>query len=276
MAGFFKQLTSFFTYKEPKNEELGFELLEGQNEGQDQNNENTRQASNESSNQKADQKQQNSKQQQNKTERQSNKQDEKNVSVKQPISVGQWNESRKAENTAKGNTCLSQNNTDDISSELCQNLATIKQKFHVPQNQDVIIREFNIGRKMKAFMVYLQGMMDKNSLDLAILPRLMSKDIFDDLSEEYPIDYLVDNILSVHGVKKSNKYSDAVMQVLNGISAMFVEGCSHCILIETRGFDKRSVEQPVTEKVVKGSQEGFTENLRTNVTLVRRIIKNEN
>ena len=45
--------------------------------------------------------------------------------------------------------------------------------------------------------------------------------------------------------------------------------------IETRGFEKRAVDSPKTETVIKGSQEAFTENLRTNITLVRRIVKNE-
>ncbi|HEX9063188.1 MAG TPA: spore germination protein, partial [Clostridia bacterium] len=42
------------------------------------------------------------------------------------------------------------------------------------------------------------------------------------------------------------------------------------------GYEKRSVEKPITENVVMGSQEGFTEDLRTNLSLIRRIIKNKN
>lgn len=264
MSGFIKQIGSFFSYKEPKNEELGFELLEDEKEdiAQDQN-ENSKEL-------------QRKKDQQIETAQQLNKKNEKKKSGKQPITVDEWNESRKAERTESDGTYQPQNNSDNISTELSINLETIKQSFHIPQNQDIIIREFKIGRKIKAIMVYLQGMMDKNTIDLAILPKLMAKDIFDDLGEENKVDYLIENVLSVHSVKKSYKYSDAVMKVLNGESALFLEGCDDCILIETRGFEKRSVGQAVTEKVVKGSQEGFTENLRTNVTLVRRIIKNEN
>lgn len=46
-------------------------------------------------------------------------------------------------------------------------------------------------------------------------------------------------------------------------------------MLETRGFEKRTIDRPMTERVIRGSQEGFTENLRTNLTLLRRIIKNE-
>lgn len=174
------------------------------------------------------------------------------------------------------NTRQSANSTDIISTELSVNLEVIRQKFLMAKNQDVIIREFRIGRKLKAYMAYIDGMVDKQTLNLSIFSQLMSKDVFEGLGEECPVDYLIENILTVHEVKKSNKYSDAVMQILNGMSALFVEGCSECILIETRGYEKRNVEAPKVETVVKGPQEGFTENLRTNVILIRRIIKNEN
>jgi len=56
---------------------------------------------------------------------------------------------------------------------------------------------------------------------------------------------------------------------------LFIDKCSEALIMETRGFEKRNIDRPITEQVVKGSQEGFTENLRTNITLLRRIIKNE-
>jgi len=221
-----KTITDMLTYKEPKNKELGFELLEDEVQS---------------------------------APKQSSK------SPKHPLTVEEWNEGRKAENTE-----------DIVSTELRANLEVIRQKFLMPKNRDIIIREFKIGRKVKAFMVYIDGMMDKQTLNLSIFPQLMSGDVFEELGEECPVNYLMENILTVHDVRKTNKYSDAVMQILNGLSALFLEGSGECILIETRGFEKRNVEAPKTETIVKGSQEGFTENLRTNVALIRRIIKNEN
>lgn len=225
MKELLKQIGSFFTYNEPKNEELGFELLEDENEDSRLTDENNQNAPNTRDNQKADQQQQNyNPEMQSQTIKHSNEQNSKK-SIKQPKTVEKWNENRRSESTANKNTCKPQNNTDVISTQLCENLATIKQKFHMPQNQDIVIREFKVGRKIKAFMAYMLGMVDKKTIDLAILPKLMAKDTFDELDEEYPVDYLIDNILSVHSVKKSNNYSDAVIQVLNGVSTLFVEGC---------------------------------------------------
>lgn len=273
MPGFFRQVVSVFTYKEPKNEELGFELLEDQNEGVEQEQQNVQ-------NNNLTKESQQQKNAQHKQQQRNHAQNSDKKSSKQPIPVESWNESRKnnaTDNTSNiANTCQAQGNSDDISTELCVNAETLKQKFHMPQNQDVAIRDFKIGRKVKAFMVYVQGMVDKDTLNLSLFPALMAKDVFDQLQEDCRVDYLMESVLSINNVRKVSKYSEAITQVLSGVSALFVEGCTECILIETRGFEKRNIEQPITETVVKGSQEGFTENLRTNVTQIRRIIKNEN
>ena len=297
MAGLLKAIGNIFIYREPKNDELGFELLEDENERDIENLQNAKNANQnqkenkqqESSNQQQNKEQQRGKtkqanntqqksqtQQQSKAEQHSNTQNQKKKSSKQPLTVEEWIKKRKTENVGNKNPCQPQGNSDEISTELCVNLETIRQKFLMPKNQDVIIREFKIGRKAKAFMVYMDGMVDKQTLNLAIFPQLMSKDIFDELGSDCPVDYLLENVLTVHSLRKVNKYSDTVMQVLRGMSALFIEGCNECILLETMGFEKRAVGTPITETVVKGSQEGFTESLRTNVTLVRKIIKNEN
>ncbi len=176
------------------------------------------------------------------------------------------NEKRKTENKQEN---------DFISADLATNLEIIKQRFLMPVNQDIILREFKIGRKKKAFIAYMDGMTDTQTLNLAILPKLMSRDACAE-GEEPTADYLIESVLSIHGIKKAKSFNDITLQVLGGVSALFVDGCSECILMETRGYDKRNVDSPKTETVVRGSQEGFTEDLRTNVTLIRRLVKNEN
>ena len=46
------------------------------------------------------------------------------------------------------------------------------------------------------------------------------------------------------------------------------------LVVATPGWDRRSVEEPLGESVVRGPRDGFTETLLTNETLVRRRIRN--
>jgi spore germination protein KA len=102
----------------------------------------------------------------------------------------------------------------------------------------------------------------------------MEPKYFEDFSGNDIIKHIMENVLSITQLTKISDFKNIIVQILNGLSALFVDGCSEAILIESRGFEKRNIDKPVTEQVVKGSQEAFTENLRTNLTLLRRIVKN--
>ncbi|MGE5415359.1 MAG: spore germination protein [Acidobacteriota bacterium] len=249
MPGFIQTIFGLLSYKPPLNEERGFELLEGASEGTDQAN-----LPSSAYDGGADT-----------TPVPSRKKKYSRV----PLQVGDWNEKKKTEGDSQPT------NSATISSELAVNLATIKQRFRIPRNQDIIIREFKIGRQLDAFMVYIEGMIDRQTLHLAILPQLMAKDCLDDLQDEPVIDYLNNNILTVFKLENMKSFALISQQVLMGGSALFIEGCQECIVIDTRGFEKRNIEQPISEIVVHGPQEAFTENMRTNLTMVRRIVRNE-
>lgn len=190
--------------------------------------------------------------------------------VKQPMKVEQWN---KQKNTQKqSNSSMKQS---IISTDLNANKEYIRQSFSMPKNQDIVIREFRIARKLKAFIVFIDGMVDKTSINQFVLPQLMNPECMAGFSGDCPLDYIMANVLSITQLIKTADFNIIKTQTLNGVSILFVDGCPEALMIETRGFEKRGIDRPITEQVVRGSQEGFTENLRTNLTLLRRIIKNE-
>ncbi len=240
-------LKGFLTYKEPKDTE-DFELLEDEyekNKPEEQNGV----VSNEG-----------------------NRNDEKKVSNKRiPLKVGEWN--RTKEKQTKNQR---QSAGDIIVPDLRANIARMKKEFNVPTNKDVIIREFKVARKTNAFIFYIDGMVNKNTVNDFILRPLMVQEHFIDFEEGCLIDYIVDNVLSINQVIKEKDYKKIVDYVLNGVTAIFVDGCEECLIIENQGYEKRSVDRPVTENIIRGSQEGFNENMRTNIALIRRIIKNKN
>jgi len=61
--------------------------------------------------------------------------------------------------------------------------------------------------------------------------------------------------------------------ILAGNTGILFDGCSKGLLANTKGWDSRSISEPITESVVRGPREGFTETLRTNTALLRRRIK---
>lgn len=62
-------------------------------------------------------------------------------------------------------------------------------------------------------------------------------------------------------------------RVLSGYVAIIIEGYQKAIILDMRKYPGRSLAEPDSEKVVRGSRDGFTENLAINVALVRRRIR---
>lgn len=238
MSGVINTIKKLFTYKEPVNSE-GFELLEknevSDGQGEDRGDE---------------------------SENAGGEPTKRKRGKKPPLRVEEWNE---AKNSPPEGI---------LSSDLNTNLKKIKQEFLVPKNSDVVIREFKIAQKIKAFIVFIDGMVDKAVVNDFVLRQLMDPENFPDNMQGSPVEYIIDNVLAINQLERVKEYEKAVKEVLSGLTALFIDGCSECILIETRGFEKRSIEKPSLETVIRGAQEAFTENLRTNITLIRRIIKN--
>jgi len=167
------------------------------------------------------------------------------------------------------------NNESDVYKSLKDNLAKIKFEFSAPTNQDVVIREFKILQQNSAFIVYIDGLADKDTINDYILRQLLERNGTEVEIKTNMVDYIANNLLAANQIIKESEYSKIVKQVLNGLTALFIDGSEVCILIESRGFEKRTVSTPLNETVIRGPQEAFIENLRTNITLVRRIVRNK-
>lgn len=272
MSGLMKKAGGFLLYKEPENEEFGFELLEGENEGMmapPQSGASGAAHPDQANKQGNGKKDQTDHQQSGK----SNGGDSKEEQPKKSLFSR-----RKKEDTDEGKDarCHPPKDPEYISDRLCDNIATIRQKFHMPKNEDIFIREFKIGWKRNACLCYIEGMIDKNMLNQSVFPPLMRREIINEIERRCPIDVLMDSVLAVYKVDKQRRFTDIVLQILHGACVLFIDGCDECAVIDTAGYKTRNVDQPVTEQVVRGSQEGFTEDLQINITMIRRIIKNEN
>lgn len=153
----------------------------------------------------------------------------------------------------------------------------MKKEFKMPANEDIYIREFKISENTGAAIAYIQGMVDRGMINDFILRTIMTSERLKAIEEGHAVDFVFNYILYVNKVERTNNFTNTVItDMLDGFTVLFIDGCGECLLIDCRGYEKRSVEKPATETVIKGAQEAFTENLRTNITLIRRIVRNKN
>ncbi len=78
----------------------------------------------------------------------------------------------------------------------------------------------------------------------------------------------------VYTSKCRRKLGEAVEDLLNGFCALIFDSQGEAVTFEVKSQQRRSVDAPKEEKVVKGAKDAFVETLKVNTTLVRRKLRN--
>lgn len=68
-------------------------------------------------------------------------------------------------------------------------------------------------------------------------------------------------------------YPDAMNRLTAGFALLFIEGCSRAICLATQSMTHRAVQEPSGEGNIRGSREGFTDLVRVNMGLLRRLMR---
>ncbi|GAA0135628.1 spore germination protein SpoVAF [Paenibacillus sp. YSY-4.3] len=159
--------------------------------------------------------------------------------------------------------------SSNISENLETTKETLKEVVGLGKSFDLDFREMTFGDK-RTGLFFISGFVKENILQ-EILKRLtyltpdnFSSDVLHDFFELY--------IPHVQ-VQKFDKLSDVITMALSGMSVLFIDGEREALVMDTRSYPARNPEEPSLERVVRGSRDGFTEILLTNITLVRRRLR---
>lgn len=146
-------------------------------------------------------------------------------------------------------------------------------------SRDAAFREIRLGSKgqLPAALVYLEDMVSKPVQIQAILRPLLLESRMIPLGNEIAgkdaVDIIQDAILPAGDIKRMDDVSLIVLSVLAGDTALLIHGSAQVLVVSTRGWNMRQVSEPGNELVIRGPREGFTENLRNNVALIRSRLK---
>ncbi|MEI7024847.1 spore germination protein [Paenibacillus sp. y28] len=162
-----------------------------------------------------------------------------------------------------------------LSRELQENIKAMKTAIgHSP---DVMFRPFLIGSlQWRAVLVYVEGLVDKQTIqDQIMMPLMHAERIADPAAAELPDikNAVAEAMMSVTEVMELDRLDRCIHEVLSGSTVLFMEGTGTALAVDTHGWETRSIEEPVSEAVVRGPRDGFTETLRTNIAMLRRRIK---
>ena len=132
---------------------------------------------------------------------------------------------------------------------------------------DVNYKEYKCGNQSFA-IVYIESITNTEIMsDYIIKPLLLYKEDF------ISVENVLNDIILLSSATITDKFDDALTQVLKGNILIFFSSFSEVIACEVKGFDFRSIEKSETETVIKGPREGFVESLQINISSIRRRIK---
>ena len=134
----------------------------------------------------------------------------------------------------------------EISPQLADNEAWVDQTFE--KCDDILHRQFYLGQgRQEGLLVYVE----------VAVSNLM----------------LEEHVIGLSDVQPLKSYAEGKAALLAGNGLLFLDGDTNCYKISSKGYPGLGVKKAENEKVIRGSQEAFTESEKINVALIRKRLR---
>ena len=138
-----------------------------------------------------------------------------------------------------------------------------KIKIDTNHNDNIIYRQKTILKK-RIYLIYNETITDSTTISDFIIRSLNNINI--------PTYQNIINNISNFKYKEINTYKDLTFYLNNGFTIIIYSKDKY-IALETRKNLSRSISSPITENTARGALDSFTENIETNIGLIKRRIK---
>ena len=133
---------------------------------------------------------------------------------------------------------------------------------------------FDIKRRIISFnnqelTIYFSSFLVDNDNIVQLLLGFIETNYHDDTFENKSVLAHLAN----HNLTVEENLDTIVTNILSGLVAIVINDETSVIVLDLRNYPGRSIGEPDSEKVVRGSRDGFTESIATNMGLIRRRIR---
>ena len=158
-----------------------------------------------------------------------------------------------------------------ISTDIEQNIRQFQQLF--ADSADIKMKEMRLGKgkRRRCFLAYIEVAVSNMLLETTALGRLLAA--LSELPDRDLNQVLNENAMGISDVTPYDTIEDAAQGMLTGDAILFVDGYGHALKIADKGYPGMGVQEPDSEKVIRGSKEGFTDSIKTNTALIRKRVR---
>ena len=150
-----------------------------------------------------------------------------------------------------------------LSADLNENIRNIKS---VLPSEDILVYEFLTGDDVRCAAVYADGITDKELLGSLVARPLSLAKAPKTIAEAEKLLYFPES-------KAAEDVQTACAEILAGNPVLFADGMEGGLVLGTKKVTLRAITEPQTAITVKGPREGFIEDVKTNMSLIRRRLK---
>lgn len=150
---------------------------------------------------------------------------------------------------------------------MLEKLKNIKHKLN--DNPDITVRVLDCGDKQVG-LIFFKSMIDKNLFINGLISPIM------EYSGDVTIQILKTKVLKVVEVETITEMDKIVDELTKNKILIFVSGEKNCLSIDLESYPTRTPDEPPTSPTIQGPREGFTENIKTNTSLIRKKFPTKN
>lgn len=157
-----------------------------------------------------------------------------------------------------------------------------KIRAYLGRSDDIIIREFKLGEEnpVSAALIYIEGLVEIQAMNEHILKSMMldtriaSSQTLITKENVFPI--VKETVITLGDLREEQTWEELCFSILSGTLCILLDGTAKAIMVEVRGFEQRGVDEPLSQSIIRGPRDGFSESLFVNTALVRRRIRDPN
>ncbi|SDW19503.1 spore germination protein [Paenibacillus sp. CF384] len=134
----------------------------------------------------------------------------------------------------------------------------------------VTIHEFVLSNRRNAALIYIENLSGKEAIDKFVLVPLIAESSWLEAGESMKA---IQEKIPVSKIYTVDQIADVIERVSIGYPVLLVDLEDQGLALGLSQSTNRSIEEPIAESIVRGSRDGFTENLMTNTSLLLRRIR---
>ena len=149
-----------------------------------------------------------------------------------------------------------------------KNISGLRQILDTDRNFDILEKHLLIGERA-ASLFFIDGLVKDDILEkvLEYFYTIKKEDMPDSLDhfDMQNLPYIETEVL--------HQMDDVLKNLLSGVPCLLISGIADCLAIDCRTYPVRSVDEPMKDRTLRGSRDGFVETVVFNTALIRRRIR---